>query len=106
MPLCGRLLVSRKGPQSPLPSGPVQRLETVFPPPIMTNALHEVLTRGQNRRRNGGSSTGHLASRIALLKDGKVVLLGPPDDLLKSNDAEASAFADCLRDPDASERRS
>lgn len=61
-----RLLVSRKGPQSPLPSGPVQRLETVFPPPIMTNALHEVLTRGQNRRRNGGSSTGHLASCIAL----------------------------------------
>ncbi|MGH7771104.1 MAG: ABC transporter ATP-binding protein [Candidatus Binatia bacterium] len=42
-----------------------------------------------------------LASRICLLKDGKVVLLGQPADLLKSEDPEVRAFADCLRDPDA-----
>ncbi|MBI2999241.1 MAG: ATP-binding cassette domain-containing protein [Deltaproteobacteria bacterium] len=44
-----------------------------------------------------------LASRIGLLKDGKMVLLGQPDELLKSDDPEARAFALCLRDPRASE---
>lgn len=43
-----------------------------------------------------------LASRICLLKDGKVVLLGQPADLLRSEDPEVRAFADCLHDPDAS----
>ncbi|MBI2988682.1 MAG: ATP-binding cassette domain-containing protein [Deltaproteobacteria bacterium] len=46
-----------------------------------------------------------LASRIALLKDGKLVLLGQPDDLLKSDDPEARAFADCLREPESAEGR-
>ena len=46
-----------------------------------------------------------LASRIALLKDGKLVLLGQPNDLLKSNDPEARAFADCLREPESAEGR-
>ena len=45
-----------------------------------------------------------LGSRIALLKDGKMVLLGQPADLLNSEDPEARAFADCLREPDSSER--
>lgn len=40
--------------------------DTPAQPPTMTNALHEVLTRGQNRPRNGGSSTEHLASCIVL----------------------------------------
>ncbi len=40
-----------------------------------------------------------LASRIALLKDGKLVLLGPPGDLLKSDEPEARAFAGSLSDP-------
>lgn len=44
-----------------------------------------------------------LASRIALLKDGKMVLLGPPADLLNSGDPEAKAFADCLHEPDSQE---
>lgn len=38
-----------------------------------------------------------LANRIALLKDGKMILLGPPADLLESNDPEARAFADCFQ---------
>ena len=61
-----RLPVSRRGPHSPLGSGLLHRIETVFQPPTMTNALHEVLTRGQNRPRNGGSSTENLAACIAL----------------------------------------
>ncbi len=43
-----------------------------------------------------------LASRICLLKDGKVVLLGRPAELLQSEDLEAQAFAACLSDPDSS----
>src|SRR2546426_2263864 len=42
-----------------------------------------------------------LASRVGLLKDGKLVLLGRPDELLKSDDPEAKAFANSLRDPTA-----
>lgn len=45
-----------------------------------------------------------LASRIGLLKDGKMVLLGQPADLLKSEEPEVRAFVDCLRDPDPSMR--
>src|SRR3989338_11041879 len=41
-----------------------------------------------------------LGSRIALLKDGKMVLLGRPEELTKSNDPEAKAFAECLSEPD------
>ena len=37
-----------------------------------------------------------LGSRIALLKDGEMVLLGPPEELLRSQNAEARAFADCF----------
>ena len=40
-----------------------------------------------------------LASRIALLKDGKVVLLGQPGDFLKSQEPEVRAFVSCLEDP-------
>jgi osmoprotectant transport system ATP-binding protein len=43
-----------------------------------------------------------LASRIALLKDGKIVLLGPPADFLKSAESEVQAFVSCLSDPDLS----
>jgi osmoprotectant transport system ATP-binding protein len=39
-----------------------------------------------------------LASRIGLLKDGKLILLGPQTDLLQSNDPEARAFAECAYD--------
>ena len=39
-----------------------------------------------------------LAHRIGLVKDGKMVLLGPPSDLLHSQDAEARAFAACVSD--------
>lgn len=45
-----------------------------------------------------------LGSRIALLKDGKMVLLGQPADLLKSNDPEAKAFAACLEGSDPAVR--
>ena len=44
-----------------------------------------------------------LATRIALLKDGKVVLLGRPDDFLKSAEPEVRAFVSCLGDPAPSE---
>ena len=37
-----------------------------------------------------------LATRIALLKDGEMILLGPPAELLESSDPEARAFADCF----------
>jgi osmoprotectant transport system ATP-binding protein len=43
-----------------------------------------------------------LASRIGLLKEGRMVMLGQPADLLKSEDPEVRAFADCLHDPDLS----
>jgi osmoprotectant transport system ATP-binding protein len=43
-----------------------------------------------------------LASRIALLKDGKIVLLGAPADFLKSAESEVQAFVSCLSDPDLS----
>ena len=44
-----------------------------------------------------------LASRIALLKDGKIVLLGPPADFLKSREPEVQAFVSCLSDTAPSE---
>jgi osmoprotectant transport system ATP-binding protein len=37
-----------------------------------------------------------LGDRIALLKDGEMILLGAPDDLLRSQHPEARAFADCV----------
>ena len=37
-----------------------------------------------------------LGNRIALLKDGAMILLGPPDDLLRSDHPEARAFAQCF----------
>jgi osmoprotectant transport system ATP-binding protein len=39
-----------------------------------------------------------LASRIALLKDGQMILLGPPAELLASSHPEARAFASCFLD--------
>lgn len=45
-----------------------------------------------------------LASRIGLLKDGKIVLLGKPADFLHSADPEVRAFVDCLQSPDPSGR--
>jgi len=39
-----------------------------------------------------------LGNRIGLVKDGKMVLLGPPASLLTSNDPEARAFAACFSD--------
>jgi osmoprotectant transport system ATP-binding protein len=41
-----------------------------------------------------------LASRIALLKDGRVVLVGRPADFLASRDPEVIAFVSCLRRAD------
>jgi osmoprotectant transport system ATP-binding protein len=40
-----------------------------------------------------------LASRVGLLKEGRMVLLGEPRELLDSVDPEARAFAACYRDP-------
>jgi len=37
-----------------------------------------------------------LATRIALLKDGEMILLAPPGALLDSSDPEARAFAECF----------
>lgn len=41
-----------------------------------------------------------LASRIGVLKEGRLVLLGPPADLMKSEDSEVRAFVDDLRGVD------
>jgi osmoprotectant transport system ATP-binding protein len=43
-----------------------------------------------------------LAHRIGLVKDGKLILLGPPSDLLHSPDPEARAFAACVVDGELS----
>jgi osmoprotectant transport system ATP-binding protein len=42
-----------------------------------------------------------LASRIGLLKDGEMIVLGPPGDLLASHHPEARAFARCFDSVDA-----
>ncbi len=39
-----------------------------------------------------------LANRIGLMKDGRMILLGPPSMLLESADPEARAFAQCFHD--------
>jgi osmoprotectant transport system ATP-binding protein len=39
-----------------------------------------------------------LGTRIGLVKDGRMILLGPPDLLLQSDDPEARAFAACFSD--------
>jgi osmoprotectant transport system ATP-binding protein len=39
-----------------------------------------------------------LAHRIGLIQDGRMILLGPPSDLLHSKDPEARAFAACVVD--------
>jgi len=39
-----------------------------------------------------------LGTRIGLVKEGRMILLGPPDLLLQSDDAEARAFAACFFD--------
>jgi osmoprotectant transport system ATP-binding protein len=38
-----------------------------------------------------------LADRLALLQDGAMVLLGPPEDLLRSDHPEARAFSEGFR---------
>jgi osmoprotectant transport system ATP-binding protein len=45
-----------------------------------------------------------LATRIALLKDGQMILLGPPAELLASSHPEARAFADCFLDAQSTGR--
>jgi osmoprotectant transport system ATP-binding protein len=42
-----------------------------------------------------------LGTRIALLKDGEMILLGPPEDLLRSAHPEARAFAQCFHDSES-----
>jgi osmoprotectant transport system ATP-binding protein len=39
-----------------------------------------------------------LATRIGLLKDGEMIVLGPPAELLASNHPEARAFVQCFHD--------
>ena len=39
-----------------------------------------------------------LASRIGLLRDGQMIVLGPPSELLASNHPEARAFVQCFND--------
>jgi osmoprotectant transport system ATP-binding protein len=45
-----------------------------------------------------------LGTRIGLVKDGKLILLGPPALLLESNDPEARAFAQCFREARSPEK--
>ena len=39
-----------------------------------------------------------LATRIGLLKDGEMIVLGPPTELLASSHPEARAFVQCFHD--------
>jgi osmoprotectant transport system ATP-binding protein len=39
-----------------------------------------------------------LATRIGLLKDGEMIVLGPPAELLASSHPEARAFAECFHE--------
>jgi osmoprotectant transport system ATP-binding protein len=39
-----------------------------------------------------------LASRIGLLRDGQMIVLGPPAELLASSHPEARAFVQCFDD--------
>ncbi|MGH7825176.1 MAG: ABC transporter ATP-binding protein [Candidatus Binatia bacterium] len=47
-----------------------------------------------------------LASQICLLRDGRAVLIGKPEDFLKSADAEVQAFIGCLDGSQVTEKRS
>lgn len=42
-----------------------------------------------------------LASRIGLLKDGQMIVLGPPTELLASSHPEARAFVQCFHDSES-----
>lgn len=44
-----------------------------------------------------------LGTRIGLVKDGKMILLGPPALLLESHDSEARAFAQCFHEASSPE---
>jgi osmoprotectant transport system ATP-binding protein len=44
-----------------------------------------------------------LGTRIGLVKEGKMILLGPPAVLLGSNDPEARAFAQCFNEAHSAE---
>jgi osmoprotectant transport system ATP-binding protein len=44
-----------------------------------------------------------LATRIGLVQEGKMILLGPPGLLLESDDPEARAFAACFQEANAAE---
>jgi osmoprotectant transport system ATP-binding protein len=45
-----------------------------------------------------------LATRIGLLKDGEMIFLGPPAELLASNHPEARAFVQCFHDTEKAQR--
>jgi osmoprotectant transport system ATP-binding protein len=71
--------------------------------PITRRDLQQEFRRLQERLRKTMVFVTHdvreafvLATRIGLVKDGRMVLLGPPSALLESSDREARAFADCL----------
>ena len=44
-----------------------------------------------------------LATRIGLLKDGEMIVLGPPAELLASSHPEAQAFVQCFRDSETAQ---
>jgi osmoprotectant transport system ATP-binding protein len=44
-----------------------------------------------------------LGTRIGLIKEGRLILLGPPGLLLESNDPEARAFAQCFHEATSAE---
>jgi osmoprotectant transport system ATP-binding protein len=47
-----------------------------------------------------------LASRIGLLKDGQMIVLGPPTELLASSHPEARAFVQCFHDSESARSHS
>jgi osmoprotectant transport system ATP-binding protein len=44
-----------------------------------------------------------LATRIGLLKDGEMIVLGPPAELLASSHPEAQAFVQCFHDSETAQ---
>ncbi len=71
--------------------------------PITRRDLHKEFCRLQNHLKKTMVFVTHdvheafvLATRVGLLKEGRLVMIGAPTELLESSDPEARAFADCF----------
>jgi hypothetical protein len=68
---------------------------------LISPKIAHLRRRGQRGSRADIAEAFVLGSRIGLLKDGEMVLLGAPAELLESSHPEARAFAACFHDGQA-----